>query len=77
MTDFSEFVTFVKQAHGHAANIPQAGATGRSVHIGIFDSASRLPETLTQYIDVRQGPEYTFLDSDLDESAVLNRGTAR
>jgi hypothetical protein len=63
-----ELTSFVVNAHGLACNIPKEGATGRSVHIGIIDSANRLQDFLTEGYTVRQGRNHSFLETDEDET---------
>lgn len=62
--DIDELTDYVVNAHGLAANMPRQGATGRSVHVGIIDSAHSLPRSLTEGIDVRGGSDHSFLDTD-------------
>lgn len=66
--DVDELTDYVVKAHGLAANIPREGATGRSVHVGIVDSAHSLPESLTEGIDVRGGADHSFLETDEAET---------
>lgn len=66
--DLSAVNEYIIGAHGRAANIPREGAGGRSVHIGIIDSACQLPDQLTNGYEVRQGPTHSFIDSQEDET---------
>lgn len=72
---------FIILAHGRSANIPQEGAAGNGIHIGIVDSACRLPNSLTNGYNVNQNQLYSFIDNNVDESVghcrhVFNRMSA-
>ncbi len=66
--DIDDVVDYVHTANGLAVNMPKEGATGRSVHVGIIDSASRLPRSLTDGYDVRGGEDHSFIETDETET---------
>ena len=72
-SDIEDVSQYVITAHGLATNMPREGATGRSVHIGIIDSAYRLPGPVTEGRDVRGGPDHSFLEADQEETRMHGR----
>lgn len=66
--DIDELFEYVHTAHGLAVNMPREGATGRSVHVGIIDSARRLPPSVARGFEVRGGDDHSFVETDEEET---------
>lgn len=64
--DLQDYITV---AHGIATNIPRTGSAGTGVHIGIIDSACKLPDELVGSIELNQGQDHSFISSDSDDTS--------
>lgn len=71
--DIQELDAAVIHAQGQTANLPQAGSAGESVHIGIIDSAWKLPSEITDGYDVIEKKENAFIDTTKQETAIHAR----
>ena len=59
---------YIREAHARCTNISKTPGTGDRIHIGIIDSACRLPEHLSSGYTVNQGSEYSFLPTSEDDT---------
>lgn len=56
------------EAHGRAVNMPKGGGAGGGIHIGIFDSAYELPDSITEPFETVEDERKSFITSSDSES---------
>lgn len=61
--DLADVRDQVVRSHGQTVNIPREGAAGKGIHVGVIDSAYKLPSELTEGYAIRQDPENSFIDA--------------
>ena len=66
--DLEHLDSVVLDSQGKTVNMPQMGPGGESVHIGIIDSAWKLPEETTNGYDVVEKRENAFIDESEKET---------
>lgn len=76
-----DVLEYINEAHAEAVNLPDIEGTGDGVHVGIFDSACRLPKDIASRFDVNQGAQHRFISTDADDTnrhgtAVFRRASA-
>lgn len=63
----------VLNAQRQTVNVPRSGSTGEGIHVGIVDSAWRLPAEVTEGYSVIETEENAFVDSDREETSLHAR----
>ena len=69
--DVQEYIT---KAHAQCTSANSILRSGGSIHIGIIDSACRLPSHLTNRHTINGGDDHSFIDDDEDDTT--RHGTA-
>jgi len=69
-----EVQSYIDDAHAACVDIPDGLRDGEGVHIGIIDSACRLPDHLITDTTVHHGDGHSFIDEEIDDTT--RHGTA-
>lgn len=67
-SDVGELNDFVARANGCQINIPRQASRGKSIHIGVIDSAYALPDEFTAGFDVRESADNAFVTVDTQDT---------